>query len=324
MRVFSSAVSLLLVLLPGLLRAEGLEPLAADAAAAFRAVTPDPPPRALAANSHFVVSDEKRHDLYHDSIAGLGGVFIGVGTDQNYLMAGWARPEVLVPMDFDQVVVDLHLVYRAFFLSAPGPDAFFALWAKDKQADAAAVLDAAYPEPDVRSRVAKAFRLSRNLVRAKLRHMMKTCAKQGVRTFLDDPEQYAYLVGMFRAGRVFPIRGDLTGTSAMRGIAEAARGARLPVRVLYLSNAEYYFDYGDSFRANVRAMPFDARSVVLRTAALGPEKSADGHYHYQVQPGDNFNAWLERPKTNTYRVITAARTNGRIPGFSTVTRLPRK
>ena len=55
---------------------------------------------------------------------------MGVGTDQNYLIAGWSRPEVLVLMDFDQVVVDLHRVYQLAFLHAESPEAFLRLSAE--------------------------------------------------------------------------------------------------------------------------------------------------------------------------------------------------
>ena len=67
------------------------------------------------------------------------------------------------------------------------------------------------------------------------------------------------------------------------------------VRVLYLSNAERYFQYTAAFRASVKALPFDDRSVVLRTMGLGSDKTVDP-YFYVVQPGRNFQAWLEEPK----------------------------
>ena len=85
---------------------------------AFNAVRADPKPDKLTKDSHFFVSDEQRHDLFRQDVKNLGGVFIGLGTDQNYLMAAWARPEVLVPLDFDQMVVNLHFAFRVIFLNA--------------------------------------------------------------------------------------------------------------------------------------------------------------------------------------------------------------
>lgn len=313
--------------LAGVAHAEpaALQPLSAKDVAAFEAVVPDPLPKQLAANSHFVVSDEKRHDTYRESIAGVGGLLTGVGTDQLYLMAGWARPEILVPMDFDQVVVDLHKIYRVAFLESKDPTAFFDFWRKENQDAVGLLLDKYYPDAEENKGVKKAFRLSRGLVIGKLGYTRKLAKKEKFPSFLDDPDQYGYLVALFKANRVFPIRGDLTGTSAMRGIAEAAKAAGIPVRVLSLSNAELYFDYVQAFRDNVKALPIDDRSLTLRTASLGPEWSADGRYHYQVQRTSDFQVWLEDPKVKTYRSITAVRNRDKKnPGFSTVDRLPRK
>lgn len=304
-----------------------LQPLPAKAVAAFEGVVPDPMPKQLAANSHFVVSDEKRHDLYRASIEGVGGLLTGVGTDQLYLMAGWARPEILVPMDFDQVVVDLHKIYKVAFLESPDPASFFDFWRKENQAAVEALLDRYYPDPQENKGVKKALKISRGLVIGKLGSTKKLAKKQGFPSFLDDADQYGYLVALFKANRVFPIRGDLTGTSAMRGIAEAAKAAGVAVRVLSLSNAELYFDYVQSFRDNVKALPIDDRSLTLRTASLGQEWAAegDGRYHYQVQRTGDFQTWLDLPKVKTYRAITAARNRDKKnPGFSTADGPPAK
>ena len=53
---------------------------------------------------------------------------IGVGAEQNYVLAGWARPQVLVLMDCDADMVQLHEAYRACFELAAKPDEFIALW----------------------------------------------------------------------------------------------------------------------------------------------------------------------------------------------------
>lgn len=303
-----------------------LKPLPDAAVKAFASIAPDPKPKQLAANSHFVISDEKRHDLYREPIAGIGGLLTGVGTDQLYLMAGWARPEVLVPLDFDQVVVDLHKVYRIAFLESADPEAFFDFWRKERVDEVHALIDRYYPDPAENAALRKAYKISRGLVIGKLGATRKLAKKLKFASFLDDAEQYGWIVGLFRSNRVFPIRGDLTGTSAMRGLAEAARAAGVTVRVLSLSNAELYFDYVQSFRDNVKALPVDDRSLVLRTASLGPEWAAevDGRYHYSVQRVQDFNVWLEDPKVKTYRAITAVRNRTKKnPGFSTVDRLPK-
>ena len=61
------------------------------------------------------------------------------------------------------------------------------------------------------------------------------------------------------------------------------------VRLLYLSNAERYFNYNDAFRKSMLALPTDERSLILRTRAR-----RDGTYEYILQEAANFTAWVSR------------------------------
>src|SRR5579883_1489971 len=128
-----------------------LRPLPASTVTAFRNVRDDRPPAHIVRGIHYVVSNENRHYLFRDAVRGKGGVFVGVGTDQNYLMAGWARPEVLVLLDFDQVVVDLHRVYRLAFLNAETPAAFMKLWAPRGWDRLTTLINQSEPDPLVRA-----------------------------------------------------------------------------------------------------------------------------------------------------------------------------
>ena len=52
-------------------------------------IVPDPPPPHLVRGTHYVISNEDRHDLWLKTVQGKGGAYLGVGTDQNYVLAGW-------------------------------------------------------------------------------------------------------------------------------------------------------------------------------------------------------------------------------------------
>lgn len=301
-----------------------LAPVPPALAQALRAVEPDPLPKQLSADSHFVVSDEKAHWLFRDAIVGRGGALLGVGTDQNYVMAGWARPEIVVLLDFDQVVVDVHAVYRQVFLHCADAAAFQAAWAADRKDEVEGWITAAHPDEKDRTRVVKAYRLSRNLVEWRLRGLKKAYREAGVKTFLDDPEQYRFLVSLFRADRVFAVRGDLTGRKAVRGVAAALTGGGVPLRVLYLSNAEKYFEFTPDYKANMRALPYDDRSVVLRTAGGWDEEiSPDGLYSYLVQPAAGFAAWMQDGVAVSFKALVGRRKMDKArPGFGTIDRLP--
>ena len=116
--------------------------------------------------------------------------------------------------------------------------------------------------------------------------------KAKIASFLTDQSQYEWLRKLWRDGRVRAVRGDLTQSRALADLAAFAKQSGLPVRVVYLSNAEDYFSFSTRhYRANMLAQPFDDKSVILRTR---PYKGSE--YEYVVQPALSFQAWLKEGK----------------------------
>lgn len=261
---------------------------------ALFAVEADPEPKELAAGVHFPTSNEIRFFLWKNAIQDLGGILIGVGTDQNYFMAGWAKPELLILFDFDQLVVDLHLIYRAAFSVAKDPKEFLGLWSKKKAKSFAAALEASLTDPGQKKRILAEFKEWRRPIEIRLHNQLKFNRENKIKSFLDDPEQYETLARLFAERRVLAVRGDLTAKKTMRQIGELAKRMKLPVRVLYLSNAERYFPFSEDFRANMAALPFDEKSLVLRTTGLGSWKNGDPFY-YVIQKSQQFLEWLKDP-----------------------------
>jgi formylglycine-generating enzyme len=295
-----------------------ITPLPAAWAERLAALRPDPPPEKLNRDSHFVVSDERYHRLFRDAVADRGGIYIGVGTDQNYTMAAWARPELLILLDFDQVIVDLHAVYRLAFLAATDTADFLALWSKDDPR-LPALIDAEWTDPVERRRYRKAWRAGRRNVPRRLGMQRRLMSKVDVPWFLSDEAQFRWVADMYRAGRVVAVRGDLTGELTMRDIAAAARDLGLPVRVLYLSNAETYFPiYPPSYRRNMAELPMDERSMVLRTYPTMPSWSPDPLYEYVIQSGPNFQRWMAAPGHVTLRDMLRGRRQDEERQISTI------
>ena len=265
-------------------------------AAAWAALPTDPPPAAINNDTHYLVSNEDRLDLFWRRARGRGGLQIGVGTDQNYLLAGWSRPEVLVLLDFDQAVVDLHAVYRALFLEAPDPETFRALWSDPKGA-----AQAIERHGDAQAQVAvtlSAYARAHEAVAKRLAALQRDLERRRVPGFLSDAEAYAHLRRLYAEGRVARVRGDLTGPQTVKAIGALARRSGLTVGVLYLSNAEQYFMYGQAFRDNMRGLPLEDSSVVLRTLPARPRD-----FEYIIQRGHHFHAWLDRRRTTSVYVM---------------------
>lgn len=266
-----------------------LEPLSDELRDALAAIRPDPAPRAITRQRHYIISNENKHYLWRDAVSGLGGIHLGVGAEQNYLLAGWARSEILVLMDFDQWIADLNEIYGLLFRRAETTEDFLELWSVRSRQRVIAWIDERWPERRERIRHRKVFDGAQIEVRARLERLKKRHERRGIRSFLNDAQQYGHIRQLWQLGRVRSVRGDLTQSMTVRDVAMFSRRSNIPVRVAYMSNAEDYFDYDrGSFRANFTDLPWDARSLVLRT------KPRDGHYYrFVVQSGENFRAWLE-------------------------------
>lgn len=299
-------------------------PAAADInTAPFTNITRDPRPKSITRNAHYVISNESHPWLFQPALeAANGGVMVGVGADQMYVYAGWSKPQVLIPMDFDQVIVDLHFVYGAFYKQATTPQALIDMWSGKKATmkAARALLSEAYKaDPKHVKRVLQAYRLGQRLVHGRLNRLVKMMKKNKTAFFLNDQAQFDHIRKLWVQGRVFPIRGDLTADLAMASIAKAAKDAGLPIRALYMSNAEQYFNWTKNFRSNIAGLPFDDKSTIVRTFPDGQRS-----YYYYVQNGKNFQRWVASPRyRKTFGMLRFYRTKGKHPRFYTVEKEPK-
>lgn len=289
---------------------------------AFSQLRIDPPPPELNRKSHFVVSDERHHELFRETVTDLGGIYIGVGTDQNYTLAAWAKPEVIIMMDFDMLIPKVHQLYRLAFLNAEGADDFIDMWgAKDDRLKT--FMEKEWTDADELKAVQRAHRISRALVHGKLRRLQRFMKTEKIDHFLTDPAQFQWIVEMFRNNRVYMVRGDLTGDLTVLDIAEAAKKANLPVRVLYVSNAEAYFrPYPPSYLRNMAALPMDDRSVLLRTMGFRPDWSPDPLYEYNIQTGENFQLWMNKMTAGSVRTLVRGRQKDKAKKISFSVALP--
>lgn len=298
-----------------------LAPLSPEIRQRLDQIRADPPPPQLVRDTHYWISNEHSHFLWHDYVRELGGTLVGVATDQNYLLAGWSRAELLVLMDFDQGVVDLHRAYGVIFADSPTPQQFLARWSAEREAEVLERLgeqlgdQAAGPQ--------QAYRGARALVAERLAAVDTQYRERGLPTFLSDETQYQHLRNLWRNGRVIAVRGDLTADQTMADLGQALHEADLPVTVLYLSNAEQYFRYGPQFRRNVTGLPMAEHGVVLRTNGWRQfGYVADEEYHYNVQPAPLFAAWMSRAYAWGVPKMLERRTKTKVRGLSVLDQPP--
>ncbi|MDP2340692.1 MAG: hypothetical protein Q8O67_07030 [Deltaproteobacteria bacterium] len=262
----------------------------------FQKLPADPPPAEITRGAHYWIGNEDRLDVFYDDVKDKGGVHVGVGAEQNWLLAGWSKPQVIVMMDFDQSIVDLHRVYLVAFAKAATKEEFKALWLDKSRKGLREGIIATVAKAD-RPGALEALNVARWSIERRFARLETQMAAKGLTSFLTDDAQYAVLRELVTSGRAFTVRGDLTATRTMRAIAAAASTAALPIRTLYLSNAEQYFMYKKDTRANFASLPFDDESVVMRTHGwVSLPWLKDGNsYHYGVQSGPSFKAFAADP-----------------------------
>lgn len=254
------------------------------------AIAPDPAPAQITANTHFVVSNEDRPQVFRERVAGRGGVYVGVGAEQGFLYAGWGRAERLFLMDFDDWVVIINEVHGLVFEHARTPDELYALWGPDRRADIEAWVRERTPDSAAADRKMRIYDRGRPQVEYRLKWLRGRLSGLQIPFFANDQAELDHVAGLWRRRRVRAVRGDLTASGALRAFGDLARRAGWVVRVLYLSNAEQYFPYDTgAFRDNLASLPIDDRSVILHTT---PTRKID--YLYIWQDAKTYVPWVAR------------------------------
>ncbi|NOT06883.1 MAG: hypothetical protein HOP28_01630 [Gemmatimonadales bacterium] len=87
--------------------------------------------------------------------------------------------------------------------------------------------------------------------------------------YLTTEERFRVVQELERGDRIVPAVGDLSGTVALKAIAQYLAERKLTVSALYVSNVEMYlFRNGTfaQFAANVRSLPSSPSSVIIRSS----------------------------------------------------------
>jgi hypothetical protein len=271
-----------------------IRPLTEAQLAIFRGFAEDAEPEVLDTvmeeneGQHFLYSDELHLYNFQARMADLGGMYVGVGSDQAYLFMGWQRPTLAVLADYDPWISALHRSYLAFFERAEDRAAFRTWWSPDSSELALQTLREEYADRADLDLILSVYRTARGKVNRRLGEISRMGSITP--TFMSDDGQFQYVRQMILAGRVRPMVGNLLDSPGYINIGETARQLGVPVRNVYTSNAEDYWGYSAQFRDNMRALPFDEQSIITRTRATKPRNQ---DYRYQQQPALNFVRWLD-------------------------------
>ena len=241
---------------------------------------------------HYTIGNEWTLFAFYEDIKDLGGGYMGVGTDQAYLLIGWQRPELAWLSDYDPKIQRVHHMYRALFLAADTPEEFINFFKEENIEKTKAAIDEIYDGED-KVLAQTTYRRARKLINYRMQKQKRKFKSSNVPTYWNDQETLDYIKAMLRADRIRPLLVNLTEEAGMKGVRAAAAELGVPMRVLYVSNAEEYWkEYAEQFRKNIAELHSDEKSLLLRTRLIW---GINYDYVYVVQSIDNFRMWLADP-----------------------------
>jgi hypothetical protein len=244
------------------------------------------------------VSNEDRLDVLLPHVKNIGNVYIGVGAEQNLTIAAWAKSEFIYLMDFTQVVVSANEMMIMFLRESPTKEIFLSRYAKGNEAEAFALIDKNLSNPDTYKKI---YTRIGKFIRKRHKTNRITSKEYSYQMFQTNDDEYNYIRNLALTNRIFPVKGNLLGTTTLRSIGDILKKNGKFVGIIYFSNAEEYFFYPKEFKESILNLPVTDSSLVVRTLSVqkvkfpwspGSDISTDFGFHYCIQPIQNFQAWL--------------------------------
>lgn len=231
-----------------------------------------------------------------------GGVYIGVGAEQNFSYIAAVRPKMAFVVDIRRENALEQLMYKAIFEISPTRSAFVsrllsrvevAAGPQARVEDLFRSLGNVHPglssktSQEIRTQLTQVhgFRLSgadldsidrmRDWIANHLvtyLELMESADENAVqRSYLASEENYQTVRNLQLQNLVVPVTGDFSGTKALTSIAGYITSSGSKTTVFYTSNVEGSLA-GDAWRqfyTNIALLPFDSESVILRAISDG-------------------------------------------------------
>ncbi|MFQ5790446.1 MAG: hypothetical protein ACE5JI_08230 [Acidobacteriota bacterium] len=272
-----------------------------------------------------------------------GGVYVGVGPNQNFTYISHIRPRLAFIIDLRRQNMLEHLIFKVLIEKSETRQEFLS-WLTSRPIhgppltpdasieDIVSSVQSAVPDHDFflknrREVIEELFsweeleltasdlqdieRIYREFFRQGLdikydswrsfffpslkEFLLETDLEGGRHNWLASAETYRFVRAMHRANLIVPAVGDFAGKHALRTLGAVVETRGETVSAFYLSNVEFYLfrqRKWDRFVENVRRLPFDEGSVLIRAYANlhrpHPEMVGDHITVSLVQKTQNF------------------------------------
>lgn len=262
----------------------------------------------------FPVSNEIRIDLFRESIEDVGGSYIGVGTDQNFSFAAWANSDYVFLMDFDRLAIYINRVHIFFFSISPSFEEYKDLWAVKNRKNTYRLLKERFGKEADFKYYEYAFNrgMSSGKISQRFRDYDYMTRRFNLESIHNSPKYYNRIHNLAKKNRIYSVPGSLLGNHTMESIATAIHDLNSSLNVIYFSNAEDYFQYGDDFNRNILIQPIGKKGYVIRTAQMKMQPAggnpiakdyAEDEFHYNVQSLSGFKKYLAGGIKNNFEML---------------------
>lgn len=236
----------------------------------------------------YIKSNEALQYLFGSAIRNVGGGYVGLGADQAYSFIAHARSQWAWLFDYDPTVTRIHHIIRAVVKRSATRQEFVEAFSDRHVAATRAAIAQEWgslPQEE-RSAILGVFDGARRALWTEYTRELKPAPWAGGFGWLRTDESYRYVRLLFQQGRIIAIKGNMLTDKALPSIARAARAVGVPIRVYYPSNAEeQWMKLPPQYRENVRQLPFDERTVILRTLFSKKFQTSSSRWHYVIQGG---------------------------------------
>jgi hypothetical protein len=247
-----------------------------------------------------------------------GGVYLGVGPDQNFSYIARIRPKLAIMIDIRRDNLLQHLLFKALFTRAhdrleylcmlfgkpfpktkgweqksvrelidyidktPSNSSFYEKTAKAlkeevqkygmllsaSDVETIGKIHAAFFSAGLDIRYSSYHRPPRPIYPTYRDLLLETDLSGSQQNFFNSEEDFQFLKKMEEQDLIVPVVGDLSGGQALKNIAQYVAEIKEKVSAFYVSNVEFYLQRQgtyDRFFANVKNLPMDSRSVIIRS-----------------------------------------------------------
>lgn len=260
---------------------------------------------------HYPISNERRLDLFYPFIKNKKGGYIGVGTDQNLILISWAKSDYAYLIDFDWVAVYINKLHLLFISNSNSFEEFKYFWFYKNKQKGQEIIQNKIIDKKEQEKYFYVYKIGLESMPERFSDLEYITKNFNFISYHNNPEDFNYLKKLIEENKIHPVLGDINGNTILKKIGDSSKKICIPIRILYLSNAEEYYRYPKSFRENISNLFIDEDSLIIRTVTSGAlefgypdgEKFKEIPFHYNIQKIKDLIEWFEEENLWIYAML---------------------